>query len=74
MPNKEELKKAVDAFEDDKYSDSKDIFSKEFKVALNDYLKKELKLKKDVVDDLPKEEPDEDPDEDEDPDGDEDDE
>lgn len=51
MPtDKEEIRKAIDSFEDDNYVDSEETLSKELKKAKNDYLKKTLDLENDVED------------------------
>lgn len=51
MPtDKEQIRKAIDSFEDDNYVDSEDVLSKELKKAKNDYLKKSLDLENDVED------------------------
>jgi hypothetical protein len=49
MPiNKDEIKKALDAFEDEKYTDAKEILQKEFKKAKNEFVKDKLELKDDI--------------------------
>ena len=40
--DKEQVKKALDAFEDEKYSDAKDILKKEIQDAKNDFIKDKL--------------------------------
>jgi hypothetical protein len=46
MPtNQDNIRKALDSFEDDKYTDAKDILSKEITSAKNDFLKDRLGLK-----------------------------
>lgn len=42
--DKEEIKKALDAFEDEKYSDAKDILKKEIENAKNDFIKDKLDI------------------------------
>ena len=62
--DKEQIKKALDAFEEEKYSDAKDILKKEINIAKNDFIKDKLGIdlnpakepEKDVKDDEPKEE------------------
>lgn len=50
MPtNKENIKKALDNFEEENYVDSEEVLSKELKKAKNDYLKKELGVEEDPV-------------------------
>lgn len=47
MPiNKEEIRKALDHFENDEFTDAKDILSKEIKTARDQSLKDKLDLKK----------------------------
>ena len=43
-----EIKKALDSFENDEFVDAKEILSKEFKKAKNDFLKDKLDLKGDI--------------------------
>lgn len=52
---KDKIKKALDNFENDNYSDSKETLSTEIKKKINDYLKKETGVEKDPVDDIEKE-------------------
>lgn len=47
--NKENFIKAFSAFAEDDYETSRTILSKEFDSSVNDYLKKELSLEKDVL-------------------------
>jgi hypothetical protein len=63
--NKENVKKALDNFEDEKYVQSRDILKKEFRKKFNDYLKKELDTENDPVDGIEPEEPEKDNTEDE---------
>lgn len=42
--DKKQIKKALDAFEDEKYSDAKDIIKKEIDVAKNDFIKDKLDI------------------------------
>mgnify|MGYP001074906277 CR=1 FL=1 len=42
------VKKAIDSFENDKFTDAEEKIRKELKARKNDYLKKELGLEKDV--------------------------
>jgi len=42
--DKEQIKKALDAFEDEKYSDAKDILKKEIESAKNDFIKDKLDI------------------------------
>ena len=42
--DKEAIKKALDAFEDGKYSDAKDILKKEIESARNDFIKDKLDI------------------------------
>ena len=42
--DKEQIKKALDAFEDGKYSDAKDILKKEIETAKNDFIKDKLDI------------------------------
>ena len=42
--DKKQIKKALDAFEDEKYSDAKDILKKEIDVAKNDFIKDKLDI------------------------------
>ena len=45
MPiDKEQIKKALDSFENDKFMDAKDVLSKEIKAAKYDFLEKKLEL------------------------------
>lgn len=46
--SKENIKKAVDNFEQDNFVDSEEALKKEIKRAKNDYLKKELGLENDI--------------------------
>lgn len=46
--NKEEIKKALDYFENDKFTDAKDIISKEIKTKKNQWIKDKLELKNDI--------------------------
>jgi len=49
MPmDKEQIKKALDHFENDEFTDAKDILSKEIKSVKNDWLKDKLELKNDI--------------------------
>lgn len=48
--NKEELKKAFIAFEEEKYTDAKEIIKKEISAAKGEYLKNTLELSEDVDD------------------------
>jgi hypothetical protein len=43
--DQEQIRRALDSFEDDKYTDAKDILSKEITSAKNDFLKDRLGLK-----------------------------
>lgn len=54
--DKEEIKKALDAFEDEKYSDAKDILKKEIENAKNDFIKDKLDI--DINPKEPEKEPD----------------
>ena len=54
--DKEQIKKALDAFEDERYSDAKDILKKEIEVSKNDFIKDKLD-----IDISPAEEPKADP-------------
>ena len=46
MPiNKEQIKKAIDHFENDKFTDAKEILTKEINIAKDDFLKSKLGLK-----------------------------
>jgi len=40
MIDKEQIKKALDSFENDKFMDAKDVLSKEIKAAKYDFLEK----------------------------------
>ncbi len=42
--DKEQIKKALDAFEDEKYSDAKDILKKEIEASKNDFIKDKLDI------------------------------
>jgi len=42
--DKEQIKKALDAFENEKYSDAKDILKKEIQDAKNDFIKDKLNI------------------------------
>ena len=44
----EQIKKALDHFENDEFVDSKEVLQKEIKKAKNDFLKNKLELKNDV--------------------------
>jgi len=44
MIDKEQIKKALDSFENDKFMDAKDVLSKEIKAAKYDFLEKKLEL------------------------------
>ena len=56
MPiDKKEIKKAIDLFENDKFTDAKEILSKEIKISRNDFLKDKLGLKEDIQKELIKE-------------------
>jgi len=46
--DKEEIKKALDSFEDDDFVSSKEILKKEIRKAKNEYLKTKLNLTKDI--------------------------
>ena len=46
--DKEQIKKAIDKFENDKFVDSKEILSKEVRKAKNSFLKDKLGLKGDI--------------------------
>jgi hypothetical protein len=46
MLNKEEIKKALDHFEDDKFTDAKEILQSEIKKAKDEYFNDKLGLKK----------------------------
>ena len=49
MPiNKEEIKKALDDFENDKFVDAKEKIQKELNVAKNEFLQKKLGLTKSI--------------------------
>lgn len=50
----EQIKKALDHFENDEFVDSKEVLQKEIKKAKNDFLKNKLELKNDIE---PQEEP-----------------
>ena len=63
--DKEQIKKALDAFEDGKYSDAKDILKKEIETAKNDFIKDKLD-----IDLAPKEDPEGDAESDSEPEGD----
>jgi hypothetical protein len=42
--DKEQIKKALDAFEDEKYSDAKDILKKEIENSKNEFIKDKLDI------------------------------
>ena len=42
--DKEQIKKALDAFEDERYSDAKDILKKEIETAKKDFIKDKLDI------------------------------
>ena len=44
----EQIKKALDHFENDEFVDAKEILQKEIKKAKNDHLKNKLDLKQDI--------------------------
>ncbi len=44
----EQIKKALDHFENDEFVDSKEVLQKEIRKAKNDFLKNKLDLKNDV--------------------------
>jgi hypothetical protein len=46
--DKEQIKKALDAFEDDKYTDAKDILKKEIASKRDEFLKNKLELQNDI--------------------------
>ena len=46
--NKEKIRKALDHFENDQFTDAKDILSKEIKTSRDDFLKSKLDLKKGI--------------------------
>jgi hypothetical protein len=46
--NKEQIRKALDHFENDEFTDAKDILSKEVASSRDEFLKDKLDLKKDV--------------------------
>jgi len=54
MIDKEQIKKALDSFENDKFMDAKDVLSKEIKAAKYDFLEKKLELSEPIE---PKAEP-----------------
>ena len=58
--DKEQIKKALDAFEDERYSDAKDILKKEIETAKKDFIKDKLDI------DLDKDKAADDPDKDDD--------
>lgn len=49
MVNKEKIKKALDAFENDEFSSSSDTLRSEIKNSVNTFLKDKLKLKNDPL-------------------------
>lgn len=62
MPiNKEQIRKALDHFENDEFSDAKDILNKEIKGVRNEWLKDKLELKNDIEPAPEVKEPDADP-------------
>ena len=42
--DKKQIKRALDAFEDEKYSDAKDILKKEIEISKNDFIKDKLDI------------------------------
>lgn len=48
--DKEKIKKAIDHFQNDEYTDAKEIISKEIETKKNEYLKDKLGLKTDLND------------------------
>ena len=46
--NKEKIRKALDHFENDEFTDAKEILSKEISTSRDEFLKDKLELKKDV--------------------------
>jgi len=46
--NKEEIRKALDHFENDKFMDAKEILSKEIITRKNEWIKNKLELKNDI--------------------------
>ena len=54
--DKNEIKKALDKFEDSDYVSSRDLIAKELKKKLNSYLKDKTQVEKDPVE-VPDEEP-----------------
>ena len=48
--DKEQIKKALDDFENDEYTDSKETMKNQIKSKVNDYLKDKLELEQDPVD------------------------
>ena len=50
--DQEQVKKALDDFENDNYVDSKETLRKEVKQKVNDYLKTNLDMNDDPIDDL----------------------
>lgn len=60
--DKEQIRKALDAFENDKFSDAKDIVKKEISKKRDDFLKDKLELSNDInpVEDEDEEEEEED--------------
>lgn len=46
--DKDKIKQALDSFENDNYTDSRDILSKEIRKAKNDFLKDKLGLKNEI--------------------------
>lgn len=58
--DKENVKKALNDFENERYVQSKDTLKKEFRKKFNNYLKKELDTEADPVDEVEPEESEED--------------
>ncbi len=56
--DKQEIKKALDKFEDEDFVSSKDLLAKELKKKINSYIKDKTQLTKDPVDNVEDDEPD----------------
>ena len=57
MIDKEQIKKALDSFENDKFMDAKDVLSKEIKAAKYEFLEKKLGLENPIEPKTEKKEP-----------------
>ena len=49
MADKEKIRDAFDAFQNEKFMDSEEILKQEIKQSINDHLKDKLKLKNDPI-------------------------